>query len=50
MGAVGRATEGLPLVPELFHPDRRLLWLGVLFVRRVYFFPAQIVSKLGARR
>jgi branched-chain amino acid transport system permease protein len=36
----------VPLLPELFHPDRWLLWLGVLFVLSVYYFPYGIVGKL----
>ncbi|MET0509253.1 MAG: branched-chain amino acid ABC transporter permease [Burkholderiaceae bacterium] len=44
------ATEGIPLLPLLLHPDRWLLWLGVLFVLSVYFLPTGIVGRLrGAR-
>jgi branched-chain amino acid transport system permease protein len=43
------ATKGLPLLPDLFHPDRWLLWLGVLFVLSVYYFPFGIVGQLRAR-
>ncbi len=50
MAALNHATEGLPLLPLLFHPDRWLLWLGVLFVLSVYFFPAGIVGGLQKRR
>lgn len=47
--AVGAAaTEGLPLLPKLLHPDRWLLFLGVLFVLSVYFFPTGIVGRLRA--
>jgi branched-chain amino acid transport system permease protein len=48
MGAVSTAAgeAGLPLIPSLFHPDRWLLWLGVLFILSVYFFPTGIVGKL----
>ena len=46
MGAISRATEGLPVLPQLFHPDRWLLWLGILFILSVYFFPTGIVGKL----
>ena len=46
IGLVSRATEGLPLLPQLFHPDRWLLWLGVLFILSVYFFPTGIVGRL----
>ena len=47
--ALSDATAGLPLLPALFHPDRWLLWLGVLFVLIVYFFPAGIVGSLRRR-
>jgi branched-chain amino acid transport system permease protein len=40
------AMTGLPLLPDLFHPDRWLLWLGVLFVLSVYYFPRGIVGQL----
>jgi len=46
MAAAAKATEALPLLPDLLHPDRWLLWLGVLFVLSVYFFPTGIVGKL----
>jgi branched-chain amino acid transport system permease protein len=41
---------GVPVLPNLLHPDRWLLWLGVLFILCVYYFPAGIVGKLRARR
>jgi len=44
------ATEGLPLLPQLLHPDRWLLLLGVLFVLSVYFFPTGIVGKMREGR
>jgi branched-chain amino acid transport system permease protein len=50
MGAAAKATEGLPLLPSLLHPDRWLLWLGVLFILSVYFFPTGIVGKLRQAR
>jgi branched-chain amino acid transport system permease protein len=40
------ATAGLPLLPDLLDPDRWLLWLGVLFILLVYFFPAGIAGTL----
>jgi branched-chain amino acid transport system permease protein len=40
------AAKGIPLLPELLHPDRWLLWLGVVFVVCVYYFPAGIVGRL----
>jgi branched-chain amino acid transport system permease protein len=49
--AIGaRATEGLPLLPALLSPDRWLLWLGILFILSVYFFPTGIVGKLRRGR
>jgi branched-chain amino acid transport system permease protein len=50
MGMASKATEGLPLLPNLLHPDRWLLWLGILFVLSVYFFPTGIVGKLRQKR
>ena len=50
MGTASKATEALPLLPGLLHPDRWLLWLGILFVLSVYFFPTGIVGKLRQRR
>jgi branched-chain amino acid transport system permease protein len=49
MGAASEATSALPLVPHLLHPDRWLLWLGVLFIMSVYFFPTGIVGRLRGR-
>lgn len=48
MGQVSEATAaaGIPLLPQLFHADRWLLWLGILFVLSVYYFPTGIVGKL----
>jgi branched-chain amino acid transport system permease protein len=42
------ANAGLPLLPGLLHPDRWLLWLGLLFIASVYFFPTGIVGRLRA--
>jgi branched-chain amino acid transport system permease protein len=52
MGVASEATASIPLLPHLLHPDRWLLWLGVLFILSVYFFPTGIVGKLreNARR
>ncbi|MFL6660415.1 MAG: branched-chain amino acid ABC transporter permease [Massilia sp.] len=40
------ALEGVPMLAQALHPDRWMLWLGVLFVLSIYFFPAGIVGKL----
>ncbi|MFT4268458.1 MAG: branched-chain amino acid ABC transporter permease [Xenophilus sp.] len=44
------AAAGLPWLATLLSPDRWLLWLGLLFVLSVYYFPTGIVGKLRARR
>jgi branched-chain amino acid transport system permease protein len=48
MGLAEGATAGIPLLSALVAPDRWLLWLGVLFVLSVYFFPTGIVGRLRA--
>ena len=50
MATAAEATAGLPLVPALFDSDRWLLWLGLLFILSVYFFPTGIVGRLRSRR
>ena len=49
MSCASGAAQGVPLLPGLLHPDRWLLWLGVLFILCVYFFPVGIVGKLRQR-
>jgi branched-chain amino acid transport system permease protein len=46
MGAGSAALKGIPLLPDLIHPDRWLLWLGALFIISVYAFPGGIVGRL----
>ncbi|TDE37459.1 branched-chain amino acid ABC transporter permease [Antarcticimicrobium sediminis] len=46
MGAASGLFEGVPILPDLLSPDRWLLWLGVLFILSVYFFPTGIVGRL----
>ena len=43
------AAAAIPLAGALLHPDRWLLWLGILFLLIVYFFPAGIIGTLRAR-
>jgi branched-chain amino acid transport system permease protein len=48
MGRLGEATSGIPLLAALLSADRWLLWLGILFILSVYFFPEGIVGRLRA--
>jgi branched-chain amino acid transport system permease protein len=48
MKLASHAAAGIPLLPDLVHPDRWLLWLGILFILSVYRFPTGIVGKLRA--
>jgi branched-chain amino acid transport system permease protein len=50
MGQASGALEGVPVLAAVLHPDRWMLWLGVLFILSVYFFPIGIVGKLRLRR
>ena len=40
------AASGLPWLAALLSPDRWLLWLGLLFVLSVYYFPTGVVGRL----
>jgi branched-chain amino acid transport system permease protein len=42
------ATTALPWLSALLSPDRWLLWLGVLFVLSVYYFPTGVVGRFRA--
>ena len=46
MGAASSAVEGVPILPDLLSADRWLLWLGILFILSVYFFPTGVVGRL----
>jgi hypothetical protein len=50
LGAVHGVLADVPVISALFHPDRWLLWLGVLFVLIVTFFPQGILGWLRHRR
>jgi branched-chain amino acid transport system permease protein len=50
MGAGSAALAGIPILPNLIHPDRWLLWLGALFIISVYAFPGGIVGRLRQAR
>jgi ABC-type branched-subunit amino acid transport system permease subunit len=47
------AVHGVPVLAQIVSPDRWLLWLGILFVLSVYYFPSGVVGRLrqlGARK
>jgi branched-chain amino acid transport system permease protein len=46
LGGLGEATAGIPFLSALLSADRWLLWLGILFILSVYFFPTGIVGRL----
>ncbi len=43
------AASAIPWLSALLSPDRWLLWLGLLFVLSVYYFPTGVVGRLRAR-
>jgi branched-chain amino acid transport system permease protein len=47
---VSDAASGVSWLAALLSPDRWLLWLGVLFVLSVYYFPTGIVGRLRAAK
>jgi len=49
MAVLSGSFAGTPVLARLFDPDRWLLWMGVLFVVIVYFFPSGIVGRLRQR-
>ncbi|MEX8195263.1 branched-chain amino acid ABC transporter permease [Comamonas guangdongensis] len=44
------AGSSLPWLAALLSPDRWLLWLGLLFVLSVYYFPTGVVGRLRSPR
>ena len=49
MAQAAGAVAGVPLLEAALHPDRWLLWLGILFILAIYFFPSGVVGKLSQR-
>jgi branched-chain amino acid transport system permease protein len=50
MALAAGAVQGVPMLAAFLSPDRWLLWLGILFILSVYFFPTGIVGKLRTWR
>ncbi|PZU42008.1 MAG: branched-chain amino acid ABC transporter permease [Acidovorax sp.] len=50
LGVAYEAASGLPWLAALLSPDRWLLWLGLLFVLSVYYFPTGVVGRLRSLR
>ena len=46
MGQASESLSGVPLLAKALHPDRWMLWMGILFIACVYYFPSGIVGKL----
>jgi branched-chain amino acid transport system permease protein len=46
MGRAAQELGALPWLAKALHPDRWMLWMGVLFIACVYYFPSGIVGKL----
>ncbi len=49
MAVVSAGAGNIPLLSNIVHPDRWLLWLGILFILSVYYFPQGIVGSLRDR-
>jgi branched-chain amino acid transport system permease protein len=50
MKLAASAVQGVPVLSQIVSPDRWLLWLGILFVLSVYYFPSGVVGRLRAMR
>ena len=48
MRLAATAVQGVPVLEQLVSPGRWLLWLGILFVLSVYYFPSGVVGRLRA--
>jgi branched-chain amino acid transport system permease protein len=44
------AVADVPVLSQVLSPERWLLWLGILFVLSVYYFPTGVVGRLRAKR
>jgi len=46
MARASETLSAIPLLAKALHPDRWMLWMGLLFIACVYFVPSGIVGKL----
>ncbi|HUL94616.1 MAG TPA: branched-chain amino acid ABC transporter permease [Usitatibacter sp.] len=46
MARASEALAAVPLLAKALHPDRWMLWMGILFIACVYYFPSGIVGRL----
>jgi len=44
------SVQNIPVLSQIVSPDRWLLWLGILFVLSVYYFPNGVVGRLRTMR
>jgi len=49
MAGASEKLSGVPLLARALHPDRWMLWMGLLFIACVYYFPSGIVGRLRGR-
>jgi len=49
MGLAAEAVSGVPWLARALHPDRWMLWMGLLFIACVYYFPSGIVGRMRGR-
>lgn len=45
---VHESAQTVPAVAAIFAPERWLIWLGIMFVLSVYYFPEGVVGRLRA--
>ena len=49
MGGASASLADMPLIARALHPDRWMLWMGLLFIACVHYFPTGIVGRLRGR-
>ncbi|KZL15764.1 leucine/isoleucine/valine transporter permease subunit [Pseudovibrio axinellae] len=46
LGILQESLGSLPIVSEVVSPERWLLWLGILFICSIYWFPKGVVGRI----